>query len=300
MLRVGIGFKLAQSIISAAAMNRWSGCGLVRHWMHNRSSFPAGWAHIFKRPISHSQFGQDLIVLSLTHALNKGIQEPFSYIDLAANDARRGSNTYLLDACFGWTGICVEPNQMYGAGIVATRSCALTEKCVSNNSREVEFMNNFYLGHIVTRNLQNVIMRCTTLQNVLDHHSTPPFFKVSNPAPKARISYLSLDIEGHELQALQGVDWNRTTIDIISIENAGLEHIRYLSNFGHVPTMCAGIDMIFVRHQLLDATLLWYAENRAQLHPLCVQADISKCKLGSGSANFFDCSLKVGFWNSWQ
>ena len=58
------------------------------------------------------------------------------YVDLAANDARFGSNTFVLDHCFGSRGVCVEPNPRYHLGLQRLRSCALEPTCVSYGSKQ--------------------------------------------------------------------------------------------------------------------------------------------------------------------
>ena len=54
------------------------------------------------------------------------------YLDLAANDAKIGSNSYFFDRCLGWRGICIEANPKYHPGIQATRNCDLIKNCVSD------------------------------------------------------------------------------------------------------------------------------------------------------------------------
>ena len=38
------------------------------------------------------------------------------FIDLAANDWQKDSNTYALEAFDDWNGLCVEPNDVYWSG----------------------------------------------------------------------------------------------------------------------------------------------------------------------------------------
>ena len=43
------------------------------------------------------------------------------YIDMAANDAKRLSNTYLMDRNLSWRGLCVEANAQYTRGLIDER-----------------------------------------------------------------------------------------------------------------------------------------------------------------------------------
>lgn len=58
---------------------------------------------------------------------------------------------------------------------------------------------------------------------------------------------MSLDVEGHELQVLQGIDWDTTTIDIISIEPSSLPALVFLENMGYTK---------------LDNGFYWFTDNR--------------------------------------
>ena len=169
---------------------QWHGCDEVRHWAasHRHDHTPAtGWGGVFKGAVSHSQFGQDLVIVSIVQSLSKmnvsTWSPPFSYVDLATNDPLEGSNTFLLDACFSWKGVCVEPNAVYREAILEKRSCPLVDTCVSDGERTVKFVNDFSLGHVVGRRLKPELteLRCTTLRRILEGRSP-------------RVTYLSLEL----------------------------------------------------------------------------------------------------------
>jgi hypothetical protein len=154
---------------------------------------------------------------------------------------------------------------------------------VSDEARQVDFLATGPVGHIAQRRL--ISMRCTTLRQVLSRHR--------------RVNYLSLDVEGHELPALRGADWNRTTIDFITLENAKAAHVDYLRSRGLVPLACVGIDTLFARTPLLSAAKKWLADNEAALEPLCVDRDVSKCR--DGDARGYSCAVQTpAVWNAWQ
>ena len=71
-----------------------------------------------------SQFRQDEVVARLLKGKRNGF-----YIDLAANDAIRISNTYALEKYFGWKGLCLEPNPVYWSGL-AYRNCEVVAAVV--------------------------------------------------------------------------------------------------------------------------------------------------------------------------
>ena len=73
---------------------------------------------------------------------------------------------------------------------------------VSHTNKNKQFTSlNYKNEPLVTQYLE-----CLPVQDVLDKHGT------------RHVDYLSLDVEGHELQVLEGFDWNKTRIDVISVE----------------------------------------------------------------------------------
>jgi FkbM family methyltransferase len=144
---------------------------------------------------------------------------PGVYLDLAANHAKEISNTYFLDRCAGWKGMCVEANERYFSELKLYRSCTLLPQCVSDRPENVTFMYYEGLSGIDQTNknmprfngdLRSRVRSANKTCSVLRH----PL----REAGMTKIDYLSLDLEGHELKALQGIDWNSTTVSIVSLE----------------------------------------------------------------------------------
>ena len=55
------------------------------------------------------------------------------FVDIGASDGLLGSNTYLLEKCFGWKGICIEPrtNEMIKLKM-ANRTCSTAQVALSD------------------------------------------------------------------------------------------------------------------------------------------------------------------------
>ena len=99
---------------------------------------------------------------------------------------------------------------------------------------------------------QTVTMECDTLQSRLDD------------AGITHIDYMSLDIEGAEFEALKGVDWERTTFDVLTIEHPegsgkmGLK--KLLRDKGFVAKIWLnGVDMVYV-HKDANEKMKWIDE----------------------------------------
>ena len=197
-----------------------------------------------------------------------------TFIDLATNDPILGSNTLFLERCLGWKGVCIEPNEQYHASIRSQRSCHLVPSAVAQESHYVTMTNEGSTSHIdhgapAARGGANATSKvwCTTLRHILHARRL------------THIDFLSLDIEGHELSALQGVDWDTTTIDMILIENSSPAIAAYLRLRGIWPRLCIGIDTLFVRGNATTAggELLtpriqgWFSTFGKHLLPQCVR-----------------------------
>lgn len=140
-------------------------------------------------------------------------------MDVAANFPIEISNTYFFDNCLGWSGLCVEAHPRYLGSLDRKRTCQILPTCVSDvDGITVSFA--LYLGlsgiwdtnknkiFFQDRNVKPTMLEliCTTLARSLKKHKV------------TKIDYLSLDVEGHELKALQGIDWDAVKISVITVE----------------------------------------------------------------------------------
>jgi len=168
------------------------------------------------RPM-YSQFGEDIILLNLFSHKNNG-----KFIDVGCNRPIDGNNTFNL-YIRGWSGLNIDGNQSLINDYKKIRPfdksiCAL----VSNQEVELPFYisKNDTVSTIskdfVEKNKNtweyledNIILKKTrTLTQILDDN-----LYMSKP-----IDLLSIDIEGHDFEALLGLDLNKYRPSIICIE----------------------------------------------------------------------------------
>lgn len=183
-----------------------------------------------------SQFHQDFYLYT-QHFIHK--KTPGVYVDVASNEPIAISNTYFFDRCLGWKGVCVEANPEYYERIYRLRSCQLVPTCVGNrDGTYVEFLLKGGAGGVLgdtykslkrldtaNEKLNTLKERCTTMKFVLERQNI------------ATIDYMSLDVEGHELPVLQGFDWSRVKVNVMTIEVSGhtLKGIEeFLTSVGYV------------------------------------------------------------------
>lgn len=142
----------------------------------------------------HSQCGQDWLV----HSFFADSANDNFYVDLAANDAVRISNTYALDRIYNWRGICIEANPQYWYGLAMHRTCRLVGAAVGDrNGLQVPFVFSGVMGGIVGDSFDNKPAKvgAAERQNVSTLSLETIFAELEAPR---RIQYLSLDVEGAE------------------------------------------------------------------------------------------------------
>jgi FkbM family methyltransferase len=156
-----------------------------------------------------SEIGQDKWV---AETMFPGVTNGF-FLDVGSGHGRIGSNTVALEER-GWRGICVDPFPTAMDG----RTCQMMTVVVSNEAgKSVLFHTHDGLGGIAdtlgkwkaeASKAPAVTMTTVTLGEVLDQAKAPAF-----------IHFLSLDIEGAELDALRGIPFDRFRFGAMAIEH---------------------------------------------------------------------------------
>jgi hypothetical protein len=157
----------------------------------------------------HSEICQDRwIVLEVYPGLRKGF-----FVDLGSGNGVVNSNTKTLED-LGWDGVCIDPFPTNMSG----RRCTLfTVPVDSVGGRRVRFRKAGVLGGIeallghwkgATQGAEVVELETRTLSELLTQAKAPPL-----------IHYMSIDIEGAELEALKGLDFSRYRIGALTVEH---------------------------------------------------------------------------------
>lgn len=169
------------------------------------------------RVLMFSQFHQDYYLYE-NHF--KYLNRSGLYLDIAANDAVAISNSVFFDICLGWNGGCVEANPVFISKLDRLRTCIVTPTCVGKQDNiTVEFALMGGAGAVIGdtnkhakvwekdgTNVPTIQRTCTTVTRIAERDNM------------WNIDYLSLDVEGHELEVLQGIDWDRMKISVLTIE----------------------------------------------------------------------------------
>jgi FkbM family methyltransferase len=156
-----------------------------------------------------SEIGQDKWVIA---RMFPGVTDGY-FLDVGSGHGTIGSNTKALEER-GWTGICVDPFPVHMEG----RTCRMVTEVVSSEpGKTVDFHTHAGLGGIAdtlgkwkAEASKSPVVRLTTvtLGEILAREQAPLF-----------IHFLSLDIEGAELDALRGLPLDRYRFGAMAIEH---------------------------------------------------------------------------------
>jgi FkbM family methyltransferase len=191
----------------------------LRHWIGKIRRRP--------RPRERQYYGLDGLDQKLEAYLDfdKGV-----FVEAGANDGLTQSNTAYFEQCRGWRGMLVEPIPELAAKCRANRPACIVENCAlvpfAAHKNPVAMT---YCGlmsvidggwsdpsaeqaHVeIGRKIQEletyqVDVPGRSLSSLLDRHRL------------SRVDLLSLDVEGYERQALEGLDFSRHRPNFILVE----------------------------------------------------------------------------------
>lgn len=172
-----------------------------------------------------SQYGQDRYI-NENYFKNKigGV-----FVDIGAHDGESLSNTFFFEKALNWSGICIEPHPKIFSKLKQNRKCILVEGCAwSEDTNKVFRMIEGYsemLSGIVEVYEDQHVERINKEVESLNQKTTDINMKcydinkllLDNNFKK--IDFLSLDIEGGELEVLKCIDFYKFNIKTIAVEN---------------------------------------------------------------------------------
>ena len=144
------------------------------------------------------------------------------FIDIGASDGISANNTLSLEKYYGWKGILIEGNRFSFDKLVKNRPQQIClNEIISDREQNIIYREN---NEVITRSGINdtlppdntekswrkgdkVLRVSKVLTNVLEEHNCP-----------RSIDFLSIDIEGGEINALKNFDFDKFKISLISAE----------------------------------------------------------------------------------
>lgn len=204
---------------------------------------------------SKSQIGQDLI---LDQQIFKGKSNGV-FVEVGALDGFGASNTWFFEMERNWTGLLIEPNPVeFNKRNQHPRPNSIFENCAISDvemdinflsiegpcnvlSGIMEFYNTQHLERI-NRELysrkEQIPMKAVRLQTLFDKHNI------------TKIDFISIDVEGAELQVLNSINFDKVDISLFMIENNyGLEkETEFLLNKGYKLLGNIQWDSVFIKN----------------------------------------------------
>ena len=182
------------------------------------------------------------------------------FVEVGACDPIRLSNTFLLEKKAGFKGILIEPNPKLAQELRGKRTAQICEVAISNSGLPVELIlsaepefsrirsSSKIIHNLFSPTGEVVQVQSSTLTEILRRNNVPENF-----------TFLSIDIEGMELEALQSLDFSLYKPQMIAVEHNFREDrkkIQELLNLhGYVldPVLPEGIwDDWYIQSNLLN------------------------------------------------
>ena len=181
----------------------------------------------FGKPRGEPSFGLKGLDLALLPWLD--FRDGF-FIEAGANDGVKFSNTLFFERYRNWRGLLIEPIPDLAAECRKNRPLALVENCalVARDSapREVAMryanMMSIVKGAMQSEegDLEHIRKGCE-VQQIESYEITVPARPLSEVLDRhgiAKVDFLSLDVEGYELEALKGLDLARHAPRFLLVE----------------------------------------------------------------------------------
>jgi FkbM family methyltransferase len=141
-----------------------------------------------------------------------------TFIELGGNDGLQASNSFLLEQELGWRGILIEAIPELAAEAQRNRPDAIVVCAAATSSTQCAIIGMEYadLTSKVRAGANDVMVATTTISTVIDR-VTP------GDAP----DLLSIDVEGHELEVIAGLDLDRHRPNWILVETDSPESVSH-------------------------------------------------------------------------
>jgi FkbM family methyltransferase len=183
------------------------------------------------------------------------------YVEVGANDGRSFSNTYFLEKSRNWRGILVEPilHKHFESKIIRdnSKNIFIYGACVGQNFKEnhIELQYSNLMTSPKTSNHNNQEWAINGLEFLSPGEGVVPIwapaltlaniFSVTNTS---LIHFLSIDVEGGELEVVNGINWSEVLIKVILIETPEeSDALKLLLSLGYKHEINLGLNHILTK-----------------------------------------------------
>jgi hypothetical protein len=209
-----------------------------------------------------SQYNQDAW---LFHNFFRCMPGPGTYADIGAGQhPRKLSNTWFLDRCLGWKGVCAEADHAAAEALRHNRSCTVVESAVSTfpgRGTVKSGPGGAILTHV--RSLESLEKEAKEkgkgVEEVAEEGSVPLIgledvlvaadWEPSEATGRVLVDYLNVAVEDHEFEVLFGTPWDLLEIRFITVDNVKntLDVRELLTDQSYVLAQSVGMDDFYAR-----------------------------------------------------
>jgi FkbM family methyltransferase len=210
--------------------------------------------------VFYSQDGQDSFLdTQIFRGYRRGV-----FVDVGAYDGVTFSNTLFFEKDRKWTGLNIEPHPDFFKELVVARPrCTNLNVAIDAKEGSTEFLHidgptsvlSGILENYDPRHLARIARECDALgthRNVIQV-PTRRLDTLFREHRLTRIHYLSIDVEGSEMNCIQTIDFDEVYIDVIGFENnfedASRPIVEYLVQKGYKQIPFKSYDIFMIREK---------------------------------------------------
>jgi len=229
--------------ILASALLAFSGCSgdqitpdkaVGKVWMKIKNKL--GFAEILEQQKHYSYGNEELIIRDFFQD-----RQGLFFVDVGCAWPVKDSNTYYLEKHLGWMGIGIDALADYAAEWKEKRPRSKFFSCLvsSTSGENIDFYKSEETGlSSVNEWIADGKLLGIKLQNEKKSTPTIALNDLFDREGISTINLLSIDVEGHELEVLAGLDLNRFAPELIVIEVLLFNRekaMRHLQQYGYHP-----------------------------------------------------------------
>lgn len=208
---------------------RKMGYRVLESQINNYFIHPIILEHLRKLKTS-AQYCEDLLIYLLLDCKEKGF-----YVDIGANNPSELSNTEFFYNR-GWNGINIEPDPLLYEVFKVTRDRDINLNIgIGNQNQELDF-------YRLSANTLSTFSNSAANQYVRDGHKIIDIIKIpviqlrevfEHYAIDKQIDFMSIDVEGYELEVLNSNDWEkyRPKIILLEVNQNPKDLLSYFDNY---------------------------------------------------------------------
>ena len=167
--------------------------------------------------IYYSHIGQDQWVSEVFRYKRNGF-----FLDFGSLDGVLTNNTYVLETDLRWHGICVEANPTYYPAVCSSRRVITVNAALWPQSREsIEMLDAHGLSSVTKYSSADKVgpLRAQISRRRFHVDTINPTELLDRFSAPTLIDYMSLDVEGCELDVLEALDLSRYKFGLMTIEH---------------------------------------------------------------------------------